>query len=75
LQQENAMLINTKSILSSRTIWANIVGLFAFLLSATGISISAIDQNALVTAILSVITGGSFIASSYFRIKAEQKLK
>jgi lysozyme family protein len=73
--KEKPMLNDTKSILESRTVWANIIGLAAFGLSFAGIDTGAIDQNALVNALLGVITGSSFIASTYFRMMAKHQIK
>jgi lysozyme family protein len=73
--KEKTMMNDTKSILESRTVWANVVGLGAFALSFAGIDTGSIDQNALVNALLGVITGGSFIASTFFRMMAKHQIK
>ncbi len=71
--KERSMLTDTKSILSSRTIWANAIGLIAFGLTLLGVDSSGIDQGKLVDALLAVLTGGSFIASMLFRIMATHR--
>jgi lysozyme family protein len=73
--KELPMLMDTKSILASRTVWSNLIGLGAFALSFAGIDTGSIDQNALVNALLGAITGVSFIASTVFRITASHQLK
>ncbi len=39
-------MMETKSILASRTVWANLVGLAALLLGALGYGPDALDQEA-----------------------------
>lgn len=64
----------TKSVFSSRTVWANAIGIIALLLSWFGFDTSAIDKNALTDAALQVVAGGSFIASTIFRVIATKRL-
>ncbi len=73
--KDKLMLTDTKSIFASRTVWANLIGLAAFGLSMAGIDTGGIDQNALVNALLGIITGGSFMASTWFRVMAKHQLK
>ncbi|MGL4635976.1 MAG: hypothetical protein ACRCWF_08350 [Beijerinckiaceae bacterium] len=67
-------MIELKSILESRTVWANLVGLVALLLSVMGFSTSVFDSGQVVDAILNVIAGGSFLASTVFRVIATHKI-
>jgi lysozyme family protein len=73
--KDNSMLNDTKSMLASRTVWSNLIGLGALGLSLIGIDVGSVDQNAFVSAILSVVTGASFIASTMFRVLAVQQLR
>ena len=69
------MLIDLKSILASRTVLANAVGLTALLLSALGVPSEAVgDPARIVDAILQVVMGTSFLASTAFRIAATRRL-
>jgi lysozyme family protein len=64
----------SKSIIESRTVWANIIGMAALGASVLGFDTSAVDQNAVIDAILKGIAGVGFVASTIFRIKATKKL-
>jgi hypothetical protein len=69
------MLTASKTILESRTVWANLVGLLAPLLAALGVPREAIgDQGAITDAVLQLIAGGSFLTSTLFRILATRRL-
>jgi lysozyme family protein len=72
-QQETDML-GLKSILASRTVLANLVGLVAFGLSAAGFDTGSLKADALVDAALATVTGASFVASTVFRVVATKKL-
>jgi lysozyme family protein len=74
-EKDTRMLNDTKSILLSRTVWANLIGLSAFGLGLIGIDTGLVDQNALVNAVLALITAGSFIASTFFRITSVHRLR
>jgi hypothetical protein len=67
-------MIEFKNLLLSRTVWANAVGLAALLLSMFGFNVPVIEKEQLVEAILQVVTGGSFVASTIFRILATKKI-
>ena len=62
----------TKTILESRTIWSNIVGLGALAASIFGHDIGITDQTELVDAALKVVAGASFVFSTIFRVKASK---
>ena len=63
-----------KNLIQSRTVWANGIGLLALLLSAFGFSLPVFDREQVVDALLQVIAGGSFLASTVFRIIATKKI-
>lgn len=71
---ETLMLDLTKTILSSRTIWANAIGFAALILSWLGFDTSGVDRDALAGTVLQVLAGGSFIASTFFRVIATKRL-
>ena len=64
----------TKSMLSSRTVWANLIGLGAILLTLFGFNTNGVDANALADRMLEVVAGISFVASTLFRIVASKKI-
>jgi hypothetical protein len=69
------MLVDTKSVLASRTVWANLVGLIALLLTAAGVPGDAIGDTGRITdAILQVVAGLGFLASTAFRIVATRRI-
>lgn len=65
-------LPTTKSILESRTVWANLIGLASLGLSIFGYG--ALDVGGLTDAVLQMVAAGSFVASTLFRITAKAKL-
>ncbi len=67
-------MMETKSILASRTVWANLVGLAALVLGALGYGPDALDQEAVTEAILQMVAAGSFLASTVFRLLATKQL-
>jgi hypothetical protein len=67
-------MIELKSILESRTVWANLVGLFALGLSGLGFSTVAFDSGQIVDAILNIVAGASFLASTVFRVIATRRI-
>lgn len=64
----------TKSIVESRTVWANVIGFAALAASILGFDTTAVDQPAVVDAVLQGVAGLSFVASTVFRIKATKTL-
>lgn len=73
-QQENTTMELTKSFLTSKTVWANIIGFGALVLSIFGFNTSAIDPNAFAEHILQAIAAGSFVISTLFRVIATKKI-
>lgn len=63
-----------KSILASRTVLANLVGLASLGLAAAGFDTGSVATDSVVDAALSAVTGASFIASTVFRVIATRKL-
>jgi hypothetical protein len=69
------MLTDLKPILASRTVWANLVGFAALMLGIVGVPLNVIgDEGQIVDAILKVVAGSSFLASTAFRIIATRRL-
>jgi lysozyme family protein len=73
-QKETPAVNDTKSLLTSKTLWSNLVGLSAVMLSIFGIDASGVDHAGLSQAIPQVVAGLSFIASSVFRITASKRI-
>lgn len=71
---EETTMTDTKSILQSRTVWANLIGLAALALSRFGYSIGEEDQAKLLDAALQTVAAASFIVSSVFRVLASRKI-
>ena len=67
-------MTDMKSILASRTVWSNVVGLTAIGLSTVGFDTRALDVGGVVDAGLQVVAGASFIASTVFRVVASRRL-
>lgn len=73
-EKEKPDMDMAKTILSSRTIWANAIGMGALALSWLGFDTSAVDKSALTDHLLQAISGLSFIASTLFRVIATKRL-
>jgi hypothetical protein len=67
-------MFDTKTILASRTIWSNLIGLAALVLGLFGFDSSALATGAVEEALLQIIAAGSFIASTLFRIVATKQI-
>lgn len=72
-KQEFVMNLS-KSVLESRTVWANVIGFIALVASVFGLDTSGVDQAGLVDAILKTLAAGGFIASTIFRILATRQI-
>jgi len=73
-QQGIPDMMDTKTILASRTVWANLIGLAALLLSLFGFDASALNTGAFLEALVQCIAAASFIASTVFRILATKQI-
>lgn len=67
-------MFDTKTILASRTIWANLIGLGALVLGVLGFDSSALATGAFEEALVQLVAAGSFIASTVFRILATKQI-
>ena len=65
---------NWKNFFASRTVWANFVGLAALVASSLGIDVAQADQEGATDALLQVVAGLSFLASTAFRVVAKKRL-
>ena len=64
-----------KSYLSSRTIWANMIGFTALALDVLGFNgVSAQEQSELIDQVLKLVEAGGFIAGVIFRALARNRL-
>jgi len=63
-----------KNFFASRTIWANFVGLGALIVGSLGYDSGGIDQDRTVEALMQVVAGVSFAASTAFRVLATRRL-
>jgi hypothetical protein len=59
---------DVKSILASRTVWANLVGLAAVGLTLAGVDTGDLDVNQVAESAAQLVTAASFIGSTVFRI-------
>ncbi|MBS7702530.1 glycoside hydrolase family 108 protein [Chelatococcus asaccharovorans] len=66
---EITSMVNLRTILLSRPIWANLVGLASIMLSLAGLDTSGLDTAGFSESLLQVVAGGSFIASSLFQLR------
>ena len=67
-------MTGSKSLLTSRTLWSNVIGLGAVVFSLLGVDTGMVDQGLLADAIPQAIAAISFVASSVFRITATKRL-
>jgi len=67
-------MLDTKTILASRTVWANLVGLAALVLGLLGFDGSALATGAFEEALVQLVAAASFIASTMFRILATKQI-
>ena len=65
---------DVKSILASRTVWTNIIGLASIGLTLVGIDTGNLDVNRFAEAAAQLVAAGSFIGSTVFRIAATRRL-
>lgn len=67
-------MIDSKTILSSRTIWSNAIGLTALVLGLFGFDATGLETSAFADAVAQIIAAGGFIASTVFRILATKQI-
>ncbi len=67
-------MLDTKTILASRTVWANLIGLVALVLGLFGFEASELGSGAVEEAVVQLIAAASFIASTVFRILATKQI-
>lgn len=72
--KQESIMTDVKSILSSRTVWSNFIGITALGLSAAGFDTKGFDGSGVVDAGLQVVAGASFLASTFFRVLATRRL-
>jgi hypothetical protein len=66
-------MFDFKSMLASRTVWANVIG-FAATLPAIGDWFGAVDVAEASLHITNAVSAVSFIASTIFRVRATKQL-
>lgn len=71
---KDTVMYDTKTLFTSRTVWANVVGLAALAAGLFGYDASGLDATRLSDTIGQVIAGGSFVASSIFRVLATKRI-
>ena len=67
-------MIDTKTVLASRTIWSNVIGLAALGLGLFGLDASSLQTGEFTEAVVQLVAVGSFVASTLFRIRATKQL-
>ncbi|WP_230531851.1 hypothetical protein [Microvirga roseola] len=65
---------DTKTILASRTVWSNLVGLAVLILGLLGFDASVLNTGDVAEAAVQLVAAGSFIASTVFRILATKQI-
>ncbi|HZH53284.1 MAG TPA: hypothetical protein VEZ16_15565 [Microvirga sp.] len=67
-------MIDTKTILASRTVWANLIGLAALVLGLFGFDASELTSETFAEAVVQLVAAASFVASTVFRILATKQI-
>ena len=65
---------DVKPLLTSKTVWANVIGLIAIVLSLFGFNTSLIDPQAIAESVLQAIAALSFVLSTAFRVVATKRI-
>jgi uncharacterized membrane protein YgdD (TMEM256/DUF423 family) len=68
------MMNDTKSVLASRTIWANLIGLLAVAVGLFGVDVSSAEVESATEALVHIVTGISCLAGIYFRMVATKQI-
>jgi lysozyme family protein len=71
--EENTM-IDTKPVLASRTVWANLIGLVAVGIGLFGIDASGAEIETATEALVRIVAGASCLAGIYFRVTATKQI-
>lgn len=74
LNQEGPTMDTTKSVLASRTVWANLIGLASVAFGVIGVDTSNVDAGGLAEAMSQIVAGASFVASTFFRVRATKQI-
>lgn len=74
LDQEGPVMDTTKSVLASRTVWANLIGLASVAFGVIGVDTSNVDAGGLAEAMSQIVAGISFVASTIFRVQATKQI-
>ncbi|WP_114945485.1 hypothetical protein [Microvirga calopogonii] len=67
-------MFETKTILASRTVWANLIGLAVLVLGLFGFDGTALATGSFEEALVQLVAAASFIASTVFRILATKQI-
>lgn len=73
-QPEEKTMFDTKTLLQSRTVWANVVGFASLGLSLMGFQTTGLDVGLVTDRLLEFVAAGSFVASTFFRVFATKRL-
>jgi lysozyme family protein len=73
LPSKDQTMDQTQSLLQSRTVWSNIVGLASFILTITGHA-GLLDVGQMTDSLMQIVTAGSFVASTIFRVISTKKV-
>lgn len=74
VNQEGPTMDTTKSVLASRTVWANLIGLASVGFGVIGVDTSHVDAGGLAEAMSQIVAGISFVASTVFRVRATKQI-
>lgn len=74
VNQEGPVMDTTKSVLASRTVWANLIGLASVAFGVIGVDTSNVDAGGLAEAMSQIVAGISFVASTIFRVQATKQI-
>lgn len=72
--QEKTTMELTKTFVTSKTVWANLIGFASLVLSIFGFDTSGIDANVFAEHILQAVAAGSFVLSTLFRVVATKRI-
>jgi lysozyme family protein len=73
-QPKEPSMMDSKAILSSRTVWSNALGLVFLGLGLVGVDTGSVDLDRTAEALSQIMAAGSFVASTVFRIAATKQL-